>query len=296
MISDTKLVSAFTDEAGTRGFVRKLTDSIDHEVSLLCSLLIPRHHVDCVRGLFRTPYDKFCKAAPSGAKVHITDAFKQGNDPWRVVAEQVRDEIFKIMRDHGVFLTYSARRIKVSRERHELLSKLKEDAKAAKRSDFVVKNSNRPSMTHVDDDVMVALALMADEFAAQFKMQRVDFFFDEIDPSVADRYRAAILTTQRTEHFKEGIEARNRVTGEKAEATIRFSAPKGMSTKHLGSIVVAGKDDPIIFAADVVTNSLWRHLQSLPDTMPLNTQSSVDGWLVPELTFVDQGDSVFDRI
>jgi len=78
MVAKDKIISAFSDEAGSRGYVRKLTDSIDHEVSLLCSLFIPEEHVDTVRQEFQAPYHKFCSAAPSGAKLHITDAIFPG--------------------------------------------------------------------------------------------------------------------------------------------------------------------------------------------------------------------------
>jgi hypothetical protein len=266
MIGENRLISAFTDEAGARGLVRKLTDSVDFEVSLLCSLLIPREHVAHVTDLFRPPFDKFCAAAPLNAKIHITDAFGPGNDAWRKVAEQVRAEIFKIMKENRVFLTYSARRLRVSREMHELLSRLKQEARDAKRSDYVIKNSNRPSSEQVDDDVMINLALMADAFAEKMGRQRVDFFFDEIEKSVADRYRDAILATQRLENFKEEVEAREKNTGKQAKGIIRAKGPSGIATKHLGSVAVAGKGDPIVFATDVVTNSSWRHLQGLPDT------------------------------
>src|ERR1022692_2326596 len=114
MTAYEKLIVAFTDEAGSRGYVRKLTHSSDHEISLLCSLLIPGEHVESVRDSFKEPFDKFCSAMPADAKCHITDAFEPGREAWRAVAEAVRAEVFTIMKDRGVFLTYSARRLKIT--------------------------------------------------------------------------------------------------------------------------------------------------------------------------------------
>ena len=138
---------------------------------------------------------------------------------------------------------------------------------------------------------------MADEFAEKFKRELVDFHFDEIDKAVADRYQAAIATTQNIENVKKEVKARNRKTGETATKTIEIAIPlKDLNTKALGKIVVAGKLDPLIFATDVVTNSLWRHLQGLPPTAPLNELSSVKDWECPEITFVAAGNSMFDKI
>ena len=53
--------------------------------------------------------------------------------------------------------------------------------------------------------------VMAEAFAVKFKRELVDFHFDEIDKAVADRYQAAIATTQNIENVKKEVEARRRM-------------------------------------------------------------------------------------
>lgn len=291
-------VIAFTDEAGQRGYVRGLRAPSDHLISLMCSLLIPIEHVEHVRRILTPGFDKFCAAAPAGAKLHITEAFKPGNEKWRAVAEEVRAGQFDIMRDNGIFLTFAARRFKVAREMFELLEKLKADAKAHQRSDYVVEGSNRPSSDQIDDDVMINLALMVDEFVETRGRQLADIYFDEIDESVANRYRKAISRTQNIERSGKIVKARNRVTGQRSAGKIEVNVESSinLNARHLGEVKIIGKNDPLVFATDVVTNSLWRHLDNLPPGTPLNERASVAGWEIPELTWVAPANSIFDKI
>jgi hypothetical protein len=66
---------------------------------------------------------------------------------------------------------------------------------------------------------------------------------------------------------------------------------------YVGDIKVVGKADPLIFAADVVTNSLWRHLSRLSADADLNDVTSVEGWPLRDITFTEPrpGASSFDQ-
>jgi hypothetical protein len=291
-------VIAFTDEAGRRGYVRDLSASSDQLVSLMVSILIPIEHLEAMRALFQPPFDRFRAAAPPGAKLHITEAFKSGHETWRAVAEQVRAEQFQLMKQDGVFLTYSARRMRVSRELHDLLECLTAQAKAQRRTDYVIPGENRPSAAQVDDDVMINLALMADEFAEVRKRGKVQFYFDQIDEAVKKRYLEAIGITQRTSGEEQQITARDRQTTERVygQLQIKAHAPMPLNTTHLGTINVVGKIDPLTFLADVVCNHLYRHLESLPPDTPLNEAPSLQSWELRELTWVAPADSMFDKI
>jgi hypothetical protein len=295
-MTDKPIVLAFTDEAGRRGYVRDLKASTDTLISLMCSVLVPKPHIDRVRQAFQPAHKQFAAAAPTNAKLHITDAFKKGNDAWRPVAEQSRRQIFRAMHDNGVFLTFSACRMKVSREMHELLETLKANAKAQSRSEYVVQGSNRPSADQIDDDIVINLALMVEAFAEKFKAGAADFLFDELDRVVADRYQTIIASLRDIENKTEKVRARNLVTGKFVEGEIRFKAPSGLNLKLVRNVEVVGKSDPIIFATDCVTNYLSWHLSQLADSAPLNETSSVSGWELAPLTFVAPANSLFDKI
>ena len=295
MAQDEIVFYAFTDEAGRKGYIWKLTASNDFEVSLFVSLLIPVSHVDAMRENLAVPYQKFCNAAPPDARLHITDSFRRGNEAWATVAEKVRSEIFQIMLDCGLFLTYAARRLQISREMHELVETIKAQAKAERRSDFVILKSDDSLDSQVDDEVMLDLALMVDDFAEKRNCARAEFFFDEISAHIKERYEKAICRTKNIESSEALVKAVDPKTGQKHVAKMQFSAPAGSNATHLGGITVAGKTDPLIFAADVVTNSLWTHLQSLPEGSPLNVKASLQGWPLSDLAFVEPVESPFDQ-
>ena len=91
-----------------------------------------------------------------------------------MVAEKVRSEIFQIMAECGLFLTYAARRLKISREMHELVETVKAQAKADRRSNFVILKSDGSLDSQVDDEAMLDLALMVDAFAEKKNCAHAD--------------------------------------------------------------------------------------------------------------------------
>lgn len=291
-------VIAFTDEAGRRGYVRDLLASTDSLVGVMVSILMPVERVACINAMIAPLFEQFKAAAPPGAKLHVTAAFQPGKEAWRAVTECVRAKLFKLMKKHRVKVTYSARRMQISREMHVRLEELRAEARAQQRSEYVIPGSNRPSADEVDDDVMVNLALMVDEFAEQEGRKRVDFHFDQIDAPVRKRYQRAIQVTQRVSGIEQAHRARHRSTGAFATGTIGFKAAPHMhlDAVHLGEIIVVGKEDPFTFAADVICNSLYRQLEALPTTAPLNEKSSIQGWALEEVTWCAPSDSTFDQI
>jgi hypothetical protein len=59
-------------------------------------------------------------------------------------------------------------------------------------------------------------------------------------------------------------------------------APFRIDTKYLGNVHVVGKDHPLVLAADIVSNHLYRHLGNLPSNAPLNAPTSIAGWRLEE--------------
>lgn len=289
-------IVAFADEAGYRAAVRDLTAQNDREISLICTLLIPAQYEDSVRASVQPLYDRFRLAAPSNAVLHISDAFKPGNESWGEVAALVRQELFALMQKRRIIIIYVARRAALARKLYEDSEALKLQARANKTSKVKIVGANRPDDTRIEDDVMISLALMLDTFAEQEGGRRVDIKFDQLDAAVAERYENALETTRNVSgstHVVKGWdpEKRGKVTG---KIDVRASAPFELDSKFLGRITVAGKDDPLVFAADVVANSLWRHLSKLAVDAKLNEASSVSGWEAESLVWGKDHDKGFD--
>ncbi len=58
-----------------------------------------------------------------------------------------------------------------------------------------------------------------------------------------------------------------------------------MDALHIGKIVVAGKADPLVFAADMAANSLLWHLGEFPADTPLNNSAALTGWVLKPITY-----------
>lgn len=287
-------VITFVDEAGLGGLVRNLTSAKDEEIGLMCALPIPLEHVDYARDRVRPFYDAFCSAAPTGAKLHITDAFAPGNNGWRTAAEAARDGIFALMEEIQLRVVYAARRGRIAREQYELLAQVKADAQAGRKarppSKFAVPGRNRPSDEIVLDQVMTDLSLLIDAFMETAERQLSDFHFDQIDRSLAERYTRMIERTCNISFRRHEVKARNLATGQDEVRAIemRAHADFPLDAIRVGRIIVAGKTDPLVFAVDVVANSLWRHLRTLPNAAPLNEASSLAGWSLEPVTTYDR--------
>ena len=203
---------AFVDESGARGYSRKLTPARDHELGLVCALLVPAPRVEEFREAFRPGYRRFLEAMPDGAKLHITDVFASGNERWATVASSVRSQFHWLIRRLQIPLIYEARRLAVERDAHALREDLVSRAKAARRSP--VRVPDRPSQSTVEDQLVLGVALKLDAFCEDFGRQGVDLLFDELDPNVAQRYVDAIDRTRnigRSTRRVKGLESSNQV-------------------------------------------------------------------------------------
>jgi hypothetical protein len=287
---------AYADEAGIRGPVRNLTPALDREISVLCTLPIPTEHLDFVRRQCAPLFSRFKAAAPPGAKLHMTEAFKKGNETWRAVAEQVRYELFSMMHARRVIVIYVARRARVARIMYEAGEVLRADAQAKKVSKIKIIGSNRPNDYRIEDDLMISLGVMLDTFAEQENRQRVDIMFDQVDKGVADRYENALDITRKVSRTEKTVHGWDPDKGEQVsrDLIIEAGAPFPLDSRFLGKISVVGKDDPLVFAVDVVANSLWRHLGTLQCDANLNDGPSVADWPLGELVWSKDHQKIFD--
>lgn len=284
MTDQTVILPAYVDEAGARGLVRDLTPERDGDFGLMCAVLFEPNGLADALSRFAVPFEAFKAAAPPGAKLHITDAFKLGNEGWRPVAERVRGEYVELMNDFArPMVVYAARRLRFEREAHERASALVASAKEGRRSPVKIVGGDRPSDVRIEDELIQTLSLMLDAFVEDMGRQlhdvrQVDLFFDEVD--VAQRYEAIIQRTREVSRNATVVKGWNPSRSERVEGTIDFTidAPFRIDTRYVGGIHVVGKDHPLVFAADIVANHLHHHLRGLPADAPLNAPSSISGW------------------
>lgn len=276
---------AYIDEAGNRGMVRNLTSADDHKFGLMAALVFPEDmHEEAIR-LFTPAFERFQNAVPAGAKLHITDAFKPGNDDWAAVATEVREEFIRLILDQRPMIVYGARRFKLSRLMHENNEKIRTQASEGRRSKVKLVGENRPSDWRIEDDLVQSLSLRLDGFAElaseAYEVKQIDLLFDETDAQMAKRYEASIQRTRNVSASVKSVRGWDPEVGEQVEGMISMkieNAPFRVDTKYLGDIRVIGKSHPLVLAADIVANHLHHHLSQMPADAPLHHPASIADW------------------
>ena len=273
-------VLVYVDEAGDRGLVRNLTPADDDKISVIAALPVPAAMRAAASQLIAPLYARFVAGMPPDAKPHITDAFAPGREAWATIAREVRSDLEGIFRRNGFVIVYAARRFGVARQSFIHFQSVKANAKASASDRYKVSRGNRPSDDRVEDVLVSTLGLLMEEFAAQENHQRVDLMFDEIDASVAARHAADLNRIRTISRLSRTVSGWDTVEQKRVEGRIDFEALADfeLDTRRLGQIDVIGKRDPLVFAADVVANGLWRHLKSLDVDAALNATTSLEGW------------------
>ena len=112
------------------------------------------------------------------------------------------------------------------------------------------------------------------------------------------RYKKALEITRNVSRTQETVKGWDPDRQEQVsrDLIINAGAPFPLDSRFLGEISVVGKDDPLIFLADVVANSLWRHLNAPPHNANLNYASSVATWPLGELVWGKDHEKLFDVI
>lgn len=288
--------TAYVDEAGEKGLVRKVEKERDSAFGLMCAVLIVDSVTEEVRAAFEPEFVKFCEAAPEGAKIHITDAFTSGNESWAAVAQSVRESAFSILDRDGCVVLYDARRLGVVRESFKVKEELVNSVRQAQSSEVSV--SQRPDSQRIDDQLVQGIVLKADAYAQDHGIDQIDLLFDELDEVLRKGYEKALCDTQTLEHQEHKVKGWN--LKDKAPVsgviTIEVHAPLPLDVTHIGTLKVAGKSDPLVLLADIVTNALNHHLRSLDSSHPLNAPASVRGWRLENRVWGVRDDAIEDII
>ena len=289
-------ILAFIDESGARGYSRKLTSVRDHELGLMCALLIPAERIEEFRSAFQSGYERFLDAMPDGAKPHITDAFMSGNECWAIIARSVRSEFHWLTRCLQIPVIYEARRLAVERNSHERQERLVSQAKATHHSPIRI--SDHVNQSKIEDKLILGLAIKLDAFCEDIKRRRIDLLFDQIDDKMVQGYRVVVERARNIGKSRRVVkgwdpETKSQVRG---EISLETYAPFLLETRFLGELYVVGKTDPLMLATDIVTNSLYDHLQSLAADAFLNRPSSIDGWTLEDRVYGVMDNAIDDII
>ena len=184
----------------------------------------------------------------------------------------------------------------MERQSFEHMESIASQAKAM--SHTRVRIPEDPSQSRVEEELITGLVLKLDAFCEANQRYRVDLFFDEIDEGLAKLYRKAMDRTgniSKTKHVVKGWdpETKSQVQG---EISFQAHASFPLDTQHLGDLHVVGKADPLILAADIVTNSLNDHLRRLPSDAFLNRPSSIAGWELESSVYGVRDNAIEDII
>lgn len=293
-MAEADRIVAFVDEAGEKGFSRKLTEARDDGVGLLCSLSFPSERPDEMRARFKPGFDRFAGACPPDAKPHVADAFVAGREGWADIARSVRDEFFGLVRELELPVIYEARRGRVDRQSHEHRSEIAKKARAGRRSS--VRLPERPDGTRLEEALITGLLLKLDALGETYHDRLVDLCFDETDHLDLFRKHADRVSTtgQPRKRTVKGWDENKKVPV-KAEWTFHLRATNvdfPLEAKHIGNLSVVGKSDPLILAVDMVANHLWRHLTQLSPKAQLNAPSSIAGWRLEDRVWAALDDGI----
>lgn len=290
-------VIAYIDEAGAKGFSRKLGPGRDDEIGLMSAVLFPADRVDAMREEYRPGFDAFCAAAPAGAKHHFTDAFSPGNEAWAGVADTVRTEFGDIIRRQTPPIVYDARRLAVQRRSHEVTETLKADAEAARRNKRI-QLPTRVSARRVETELIEGLTVKLDALAEASDWSLIDLWFDEIDGVLAQHYSDHIDSLRHVSsstHTVKGWDSEAR-TPVQAEVRIDIGGPIPLDVTRIGRVTVVGKTDPLVLVADLIANSLHRHLRDLDSQARLNAPDSIEAWPFADRVWGVRDDAIEDVI
>jgi hypothetical protein len=166
---------AYVDEAGEKGFVRNLTADRDSEIGLLGALVFPLPQIAEFQAAFEPPFTRFKNEGGERLKkLHITEAFRPGNEDLRPMAVQVRKAIFHQVREKRVPVIYSARRMRVLREGLALLEQPLARLEQLRPNHIAISDFNRPSGERIEQDLVMGLTLLLDSYAIQTGKAKID--------------------------------------------------------------------------------------------------------------------------
>jgi hypothetical protein len=301
-MSDAATADAFAviDEAGYVGLVDGLTAANDDDFGLIAGLLFPTGDRSRWEQVFAPPFDAFRKAAPTGAKLHITDAFKSGDEKWIAAARASRAEIYRLIMQRQIYVVFLARRCRISRRTRDNQRGVVEFSKSlAAAREGVATHYPRPKRkaTRVIGECYQGIVSIIDDIAKANGRRSVEVYSDALDDEVlahmegeANRFRSI---SKREINLSAYSKERRRV--EVLGRIVMSVDLPGVDVTAVQPLKGAlGKDNPLVFAADVVVNEFRHRLAQLPADAPLNDVRALLGWEIERAVFGFEGGHQYD--
>jgi hypothetical protein len=282
----TKHLLGWVDEAGEKGLMRRLREEDDASLGLMCALCVPAEKESEVRRRLSGPFAEFKDTFGLLSKSHITDAFDPKNSAWSH-ASKIRTDIFGIIKEARLHVVYDACRMVVARRsftrQQELERKLRE--LQSERYAF----GNLDDRERLERRLIGGLARKVDLLAFSEGADNLDLFFDRMDDQIFEelKAKAAQISSLQTSIVAKGWDREKRKPACTTWTFDRSSDSTPVSFLTLMKLEVASTTDGRIFAADVVTNSLFRHLRELPSNSHLNVKAATDGWILSDCVFAN---------
>lgn len=281
---DLPLALAFTDEAGAKAYLRNLTEEDDPKIAVFVSVIIPAKHQAPFRALLQPGFDRFAGVKPPDAKLHISEAMAPEHREWGAVASEVRKEFFEICHACRPHIAVSRVRARWIRERRP--------AEIALLRAPEIQNKGMPVQFPKwrDDERLEGLAfqqLLLDLNAVGVHQQhRVAPILDHLDAALLDHYQELLLRYRHSSDRTVEATGFDTETGTRIPREVRqivqatgvdgSSIP--LNLHHVADPSLAGEVTPELLLADMVANSAYRHLASLPADQNLELTSALDNW------------------
>lgn len=293
---------AVIDDAGANGEVHKLRPDQDDAFGLVAGIVFPGDDLDHWSDQFKPAFDIFRSAAPAGAKLHITDAFADPESPWATTARTARREVHALIESHELPIVYTARRLRIARQNHEMKKHLSAnisslaDQKPSTPTHYVHKKRSRK---RVVDECYQGVVSLLDIFARHAQLQMIKVYPDQIDDVVrrgmdasANRLRHLSKRTQLVTGFN--IVTRSVETLGQITASLDLPQVDVAYVEMLNEPL--GKEHPLVFAADVVANGINHFLRNKAPDANLNSCEDIAGWQLAHRVFAPPTqNSIYDR-
>jgi hypothetical protein len=273
-------VTFVVDESGAKGFSDNRESEIG-EFGVMAGLLIP---AECVRQV-KADISSIVSGFSSTGKLHITDLEADAQ-------EELRESLFSYLLSVRAYWVYEAMYVEGLHSHQQLVSDMRESAKAQRRSKIKLSGNERLASLHQElflgafgKAVTFCIDNLGDEVS-------IDVVTDRVDRSVLKSFDAAaqrlLNVGSRKETEVSGFDPDSE-TVVKGSVISEITAGKDQLGEFTGvKYNIAQSTSVLTLAADVLANSVHHHLRSLQTSKPgcaLNSAESIAGHPLANLVY-----------
>lgn len=276
-------VFCYIDDSGFKSKSRSLTPNSDQKLAVFIGIIVPEGSDTLIRSVFDPGFQKFKNATPAGTKLHLTDVFTSNDQNWKNAAEEVRSSFFQLMRTHNIRLVYGAKRASTHRTHRDFLINLFDKFKKIRSS--LIRIQEEHDSSTIEEIALEGLIWKLEAYAEELLIDQIIPLMDQSDN--LDRYNAIIdKLTNITSTIVHKVKGWDPLNKKRVEGQIISKSNSFEGLKHIKNIQVLGKEDCLIFLADVIANSLHHHLsENLNPNDKLHSQQSINGWDLESLVY-----------